>query len=142
MTTFLTDAKNSGTVPDIIAWHELGGSASIAGDVAAYRSLEASLGISPRPIAIEEYATTSEVGVPGPLAGYIAKFERAGVNNAELAFWNHYGTLGDTLTVHRRLTERRLLALHLVRRDERQHGHHGAPVAERARRRRGGQLLG
>jgi len=98
MTTFLTDAKNSGTVPDIIAWHELGGSASIAGDVAAYRSLEASLGISPRPIAIEEYATTSEVGVPGPLAGYIAKFERAGVNNAELAFWNHYGTLGDTLT--------------------------------------------
>src|SRR5439155_777694 len=24
--------------------------------------------------------------------------ERAGVNNAELAFWNHYGTLGDTLT--------------------------------------------
>ena len=98
MTTFLTDAKNSGTVPDIIAWHELGGSASIAGDVAAYRSLESSLGISPRPIAIEEYATTSEVGVPGPLAGYIAKFERAGVNNAELAFWNHYGTLGDTLT--------------------------------------------
>jgi hypothetical protein len=98
MTTFLTDAKNSGTVPDIISWHELGGASSIAGDVAAYRSLESSLGISPRPIAIEEYATTSEVGVPGPLAGYIAKFERAGVHDAELAFWNHYGTLGDTLT--------------------------------------------
>jgi hypothetical protein len=97
MTTFLTDAKASNTVPDIISWHELGGASSIAGDVAAYRSLEASLGISPRPIAIEEYATTSEVGVPGPLAGYIAKFERAGVNNAELAFWNQYGTLGDTL---------------------------------------------
>lgn len=98
MQTFLTDAKASGTVPDIISWHELGGAASIAGDVAAYRALESSLGISPRPIAIEEYATTSEVGVPGPLAGYIAKFERAGVANAELAFWNHYGTLGDTLT--------------------------------------------
>lgn len=98
MRTFLTDAKNSGTLPDVISWHELGGSGSIAGDVAAYRSLESSLGISPRPIAIEEYATTSEVGVPGPLAGYIAKFERAGVDNAELAFWNHYGTLGDTLT--------------------------------------------
>ncbi|HEX4704284.1 MAG TPA: hypothetical protein VH352_19300 [Pseudonocardiaceae bacterium] len=97
MTTFLTDAKASGTLPDIVSWHELGGSASIAADVAAYRSLEAQLGISPRPIAIEEYATTSEVGVPGPLAGYIAKFERTGVNNAELAFWNHYGTLGDTL---------------------------------------------
>jgi len=98
MTTFLTDAKNSGTLPDIVSWHELGGASSIAGDVAAYRSLESSLGISPRPIAIEEYATPSEVGVPGPLAGYIAKFERTGVHDAELAFWNHYGTLGDTLT--------------------------------------------
>src|SRR6185437_10578181 len=95
--TFLSDAKASGTLPDIVSWHELGGSGSIPGDVAAYRSLEASLGISPRPIAIEEYGTTSEVGVPGPLAGYIAKFERAGVDNAELAFWNQYGTLGDTL---------------------------------------------
>jgi Ricin-type beta-trefoil lectin domain-like len=98
MSTFLTDAKASGTVPNIISWHELGGQANIAADVAAYRSLEKSLGIGPLPIAIEEYATTSEVGVPGPLAGYIAKFERAGVSNAELAFWNHYGTLGDTLT--------------------------------------------
>jgi hypothetical protein len=98
MSTFLTDARNSGTLPDIVSWHELGGASSIAADVAAYRSLESSLGISARPIAIEEYGTTSEVGVPGPLAGYIAKFERAGVHDAELAFWNHYGTLGDTLT--------------------------------------------
>jgi hypothetical protein len=97
MSTFLTDAKASGTLPNVISWHELGGSARIASDVAAYRGLEASLGISPRPISIEEYGTTSEVGVPGPLVGYIAKFERAGVANAELAFWNQYGTLGDTL---------------------------------------------
>ncbi|MGW7238048.1 RICIN domain-containing protein [Streptomyces sp. NPDC054804] len=98
MSTFLTDAKASGTVPDIIAWHELQGSQNIAAHVAAYRALETGLGISPRPIAIEEYGTTSEVGVPGPLASYVAKFERAGVHDAELAFWNHYGTLGDTLT--------------------------------------------
>ncbi|MEU6200967.1 RICIN domain-containing protein [Streptomyces sp. NPDC047061] len=98
MTTFLTDAKASGTVPDIVSWHELQGPQNIAAHVAAYRALETSLGISPRPIAIEEYGTTSEVGVPGPLASYVAKFERAGVHNAELAFWNHYGTLGDTLT--------------------------------------------
>lgn len=97
MSTFLRDAISSGTVPDIVSWHELGGSQNIAADVASYRSLEASLGLSPRPIAIEEYGTTSEVGVPGPLAGYIAKFERAGVHDAELAFWNQYGTLGDTL---------------------------------------------
>ncbi|MET7684022.1 RICIN domain-containing protein [Streptomyces sp. NPDC005423] len=98
MSTFLTDAKASGTLPSIVSWHELQGAQNIAAHVAAYRSLESSLGISPRPISIEEYGTTSEVGVPGPLAGYVAKFERAGVHDAELAFWNHYGTLGDTLT--------------------------------------------
>lgn len=98
MRTFLTDAKASGTVPDIVSWHELQGSRDIAKHVAAYRALESSLGISPRPIAVEEYAEPSEVGVPGALIGYVAKFERAGVHDAELAFWNHYGTLGDTLT--------------------------------------------
>jgi hypothetical protein len=98
MSQFLTDAKASGTVPDIISWHELGGSANIAADVSAYRALESSLGISPRPIAIEEYGKPAEMGIPGALIGYVAKFERAGVHDAELAFWNHYGTLGDTLT--------------------------------------------
>jgi hypothetical protein len=56
-----------------------------------------SLGISPRPIIIEEYGTRTEVGVPGALVGYIAKFERAGVTWADLPFWNQYGTMGDTL---------------------------------------------
>jgi len=98
MTTFLSDAKASGTLPNIISWHELNGAASIASDVASLESIESSLGISARPIAIEEYGTSSQVGVPGALVGYIAQFERAGVSNAELAFWNHYGTLGDTLT--------------------------------------------
>ncbi|MEU6419516.1 RICIN domain-containing protein [Streptomyces spiralis] len=98
MSTFLTDAKAGGTVPDVIAWHELQGSKDIAAHVAAYRALESSLGISPRPIAIEEYGTPSEMGDSGALIGYAAKFERAGVHDAELAFWNQYGTLGDTLT--------------------------------------------
>ncbi|MFD9395260.1 RICIN domain-containing protein [Streptomyces sp. NPDC060000] len=98
MSSFLTDAKASGTVPDVIAWHELQGSQNIAAHVSAYRALESSLGISPRPIAIEEYGTPDEMGDSGALIGYAAKFERAGVRDAELAFWNHYGTLGDTLT--------------------------------------------
>jgi hypothetical protein len=98
MTTFLTDAKASGTVPNILSWHELGGAGSIPGDVAEVKTIEQSLGIKPRPIAIEEYAEPSQVGVPGDLVGYIANFERSGVSNAELAFWNHYGTLGDLLT--------------------------------------------
>ncbi|MFI5794958.1 RICIN domain-containing protein [Streptomyces sp. NPDC051677] len=98
MSSFLTDAKASGTVPDVIAWHELQGSKDIAAHVSAYRSLESSLGISPRPIDIEEYGTPSEMGNSGALIGYAAKFERTGIRDAELAFWNHYGTLGDTLT--------------------------------------------
>ncbi|MFJ4936896.1 RICIN domain-containing protein [Streptomyces pseudovenezuelae] len=98
MSSFLTDAKVSGTVPDVIAWHELQGSQDIAAHVSAYRALESSLGISPRPIDIEEYGTPSEMGNSGALIGYAAKFERTGVRDAELAFWNHYGTLGDTLT--------------------------------------------
>jgi len=98
MTQFLTYAKADNALPDIISWHELQGDQNIAADVAACEALESSLGITPRPIAIEEYGTTSEVGVPGAMVGYIAKFERAGVNNAEIAFWNQYGTLGDTLT--------------------------------------------
>lgn len=94
---FMSYAKANNAVPDIVSWHELQGSADIAADVVAYRSIESNLGISPRPIVIEEYGTPSEVGVPGPLAGYIAQFERSGVQSADLAFWNQYGTMGDTL---------------------------------------------
>jgi hypothetical protein len=66
MTTFLTDAKASGTVPDILSWHELSGSASIAADVASARSIEASLGIASLPIAVEEYGTTARWVSPDP----------------------------------------------------------------------------
>ncbi|GAA0410494.1 hypothetical protein GCM10009530_73740 [Microbispora corallina] len=98
MDNFLRNAVATNTVPDIIAWHELIRSSKIAGDVATVVSLENKYGISPRPIAIEEYAAPSEVGVPGALVGYIAKFERLGIHDAELAFWNQSGTLGDLLT--------------------------------------------
>ncbi|MFC4108211.1 RICIN domain-containing protein [Micromonospora zhanjiangensis] len=98
MRTFLQNAVATNTVPDILAWHELSSSSKIAGDVAAVQAIEDQLGIARRPIAIEEYASPSEVGLPGPLVGYIAKFERLGIRDAELAFWNQSGTLGDLLT--------------------------------------------
>ncbi len=97
MQNFLQNAVATNTVPDIISWHELTRSSKIAGDVATVTGLEQKFGIAPRPIAIEEYAAPSEVGIPGPLVGYIAKFERLGINNAELAFWNQSGALGDLL---------------------------------------------
>ncbi len=98
MQGFLANAVATNTVPDIISWHELSNQSKIAGDVATVTGIEQSLGISPRPIAIEEYAAPAQVGVPGALVGYVAKFERLGVHDAELAFWNGYGALGDLLT--------------------------------------------
>lgn len=98
MQNFLENAVATNTVPDIISWHELENSGKLVGDVAKVTALEQSLGITPRPIAIEEYAAPSEVGIPGSLVGYIAKFERYGIHDAELAFWNGYGALGDLLT--------------------------------------------
>jgi hypothetical protein len=101
--SFLTAAKASNTLPDIVSWHELGGAGNIAANVAAYRALEASLGISPRRISINEYATPTEVDQPGPVTGYLAKFERAGVDNADRAFWFEYGTVNG-LTVNNQPT--------------------------------------
>jgi hypothetical protein len=95
---FLEFTASTDTVPNIVAWHELSGQQPIQGDVADYRSWEDSVIGRTLPIAIEEYGEPSEVGIPGDLVGYIAKFERSGVDNAELAFWNEYGSLGDTLT--------------------------------------------
>jgi len=98
MQAFLQNAKNTNTVPDILAWHELIRASKIEGDVNTVQSIEDSLGISRRPIAIEEYAAPAEVGLPGPLVGYVAKFERLGIHDAELPFWNQSGALGDLLT--------------------------------------------
>jgi hypothetical protein len=99
MQDFLSNAKANNAVPDIISWHELGGPGSIAADVSACVALERSLGITPRPISIEEYATTGEVDTPGALVPYLAAFERTGVANAERAFWHEYGTVDGLVTV-------------------------------------------
>lgn len=98
MRNFLQNAVATNTVPDVLSWHELSASSKIAGDVATVQSIEDQLGIGRRPIAIEEYAAPGEVGLPGPLVGYVAKFERLGVRDAELPFWNQSGALGDLLT--------------------------------------------
>jgi Cellulose binding domain/Carbohydrate binding module (family 35) len=99
MQSFLTHAKANNALPDVVVWHELNRtSASIAANVAAYRRMEQSLGISPRPISINEYAWTDEVDVPGRVANYIAKLERAGVADAERAFWYEYGTVNGLVT--------------------------------------------
>ena len=98
MDNFLKNAVATDTVPDVLAWHELIRSSKIQGDVETVLALEKKYGIGPLPIDIEEYAAPAEVGIPGSLVGYVAKFERLGIRNAELPFWNQSGTLGDLLT--------------------------------------------
>ncbi|GAA2532130.1 CBM35 domain-containing protein [Winogradskya humida] len=93
MSAFLTTAKANNALPDITVWHELSGASGIAAHVAAYRAMETSLGIGARPIVINEYATPTEVDVPGAVTSYIAKFERTGVEAAHRAFWYEYGTV-------------------------------------------------
>lgn len=99
MRQFLAAAKASGTVPDIISWHELGTDRGIdvEGRVASYRALERELGISPRPISINEYGSPRDSGVPGWLTRFVARLERAKVDSADLAFWHKPGRLGDLL---------------------------------------------
>ncbi|MFC3493830.1 RICIN domain-containing protein [Glycomyces rhizosphaerae] len=97
MRNFLNAAKASGTVPQVISWHELSGWQNVDDHVAAYRALERSLGIGPLPISINEYAGTGEIDVPSTVNHYVAQFERSGVRDAERAFWYEAGTLNGLL---------------------------------------------
>ena len=99
MRTFLTAAVASDTVPDIISWHELNPAEGLDVEehVRLYREIERELGISPRPISINEYAAPRDAGVPGWLARFVARLERAKVDTANLAFWHKPGRLADLL---------------------------------------------
>lgn len=97
MRRFLAAAKASGTLPQIVSWHEL--DPTVANDLeahfAAYRALEKELGIGPLPVSINEYASPRDSAVPGALARFIARLERAGADTADLAFWHKPGRLSD-----------------------------------------------
>jgi hypothetical protein len=97
MRSFLNHAKATGTVPQVVSWHELSGWQQVAGNIRAYRALERELGLSPLPISINEYAQPSEIDVPSAANHYVAQFEREGVRDAQRAFWHEWGTLNGLL---------------------------------------------
>jgi hypothetical protein len=102
MRDFLIFARDNNCLPDIICWHELGsGASTVSASVDDYRSLESSLGISSRPISINEYCDVdhSKEGAPGPSVPFIAKFERKKVDSACISWWwtAHPGRLGSLL---------------------------------------------
>jgi hypothetical protein len=104
--TFLAYARDNGVLPDVMAWHELGDDfySSWHLHYADYRAIETSLGISPRPISINEYGRISgDLGVPGNLVQFVAKFENSKVDGC-LAYWTTAGGLNDLVTRNNQAT--------------------------------------
>ena len=99
MVEFLTNARDTNTLPDVIVWHELDNDSylNVEAHVADYRAVERSLGISPRPISINEYASPSQVDIPSVAVHYMAVFERHGIRSAERAYWYEAGTVNGLL---------------------------------------------
>lgn len=96
--SFFTFAKANNVLPDYTSWHELDDTASTwYSSYNDYRSIEDSLGIADRPITINEYGKNTELGVPGKLTQYIARFENSKVH-AGLAYWYQEGQLDELLT--------------------------------------------
>ncbi|MCC3763400.1 hypothetical protein K3N28_09980 [Glycomyces sp. TRM65418] len=92
----LAFAKANGSLPDVTIWHELGieNLGTYRSHFAEYRALEASLGIDPRPVNINEYGMLRDMGVPGQLIQWFSMFEDTKVD-AQTAYWNYAGNFSD-----------------------------------------------
>jgi hypothetical protein len=102
MRDFLTYCKANNCIPDVICWHQWG-AGGFVNAYNQYRALEKELGISARPITINEYSSkTSDPneGCPGYSVPFISKFERHGIESACISWWftSLPGRLGSLLT--------------------------------------------
>ena len=92
--SFMSYVKSHNALPDQVTWHELtiNTYSDWYTEYNDYRQIEKNLGISPIPIVINEYAQSSQMGVPGQLVQYIARFENSKVYGC-LAFYTPAGDL-------------------------------------------------
>jgi len=101
MNTFLNFCKANNCIPDVICWHELGGSQYVSYNIKDLRGIEKSLVIPEKKIAINEYSDSDHYaeGQPGASAPFIAKFERNKVDAACISWWwtNAPGRLGSLM---------------------------------------------
>lgn len=105
MESFLKYCKENNCLPDVICWHQWG-SEGFIGSVENLRQIESRLGISERPLSINEYCAGSGSdkqkfeGCPGYSVPFIAKFERNNVESAMISWWfvGLPGRLGSLLT--------------------------------------------
>ncbi|MFD9741255.1 CBM35 domain-containing protein, partial [Umezawaea sp. NPDC059074] len=107
MRDFLRNAIDTGTVPQLVGWHNLGPS---PGDVPEaltryYRPLERELGLPALKVVVEEYGPQTDdpatagnfEGVPGTVVKYWADLERYDVDHGAMAIYTNPGLLGNTL---------------------------------------------
>ncbi|MFG3343130.1 carbohydrate-binding protein [Glycomyces sp. NPDC048151] len=106
MVSFLTHAKATNTVPDVIVWHELTDMDwnNFDDHVADYRAIEDSLGISDRPIAINEYNSFNQMDIPSVALHWMAVLERHGAREAHRAYWFEAGTFDGLFTLQNQPT--------------------------------------
>jgi alpha-galactosidase len=92
----LTHAQQQGTLPDVIAWHELQPRTmeTYRDHHAHLRALEAELGLDPAPVNIDEYGNRRDMSVPAQLLLWVEAFETTKVD-ADLAYWTLAGNLDD-----------------------------------------------
>ncbi|MEV5604663.1 CBM35 domain-containing protein [Streptomyces sp. NPDC052299] len=100
MYAFMQHAKATNTLPGVAVWHQLGtnsGWQTVKANIDDFRAIETSLGLPHRPVSINEYGSTSQVDQPSVAVHYMAEFERAGVHDAERAYWYEAGTMNGLL---------------------------------------------
>jgi hypothetical protein len=103
---FFTYAKANNVLPDVTAWHELQDSFYTDWETHYndYRSIETDLGISPRPISINEYGRSSgDLGNPGNLVQFVARFENTKVHGC-LAYWEDAGDMNNLVARNNQAT--------------------------------------
>ncbi|QBI55638.1 carbohydrate-binding protein [Streptomonospora litoralis] len=102
MLEFMRHARDTGTLPDVIVWHELGDMQwdSFDDHVADYRAIEEQLGVAPRPIAINEYNSRNQMDIPSVAVHWISVLERHGAREAHRAFWYEPGTFNGLFTLN------------------------------------------
>ena len=99
MRDFLRNARDTNTLPDLVGWHPLltDNPADVRYSVNAYRATEDALGVSDRPIVMEEYGINNGrfAGVPSALLPFWAEMERSGVAFGAAGVYDNGGTLGN-----------------------------------------------
>ncbi|MBV9445911.1 MAG: hypothetical protein JO345_08455 [Streptosporangiaceae bacterium] len=96
LSDFLTFCKANQCLPDVITWHELANTSTVAPDVAAFRQLESPIGLN-LPISLDEYAARYQLTSPGRMVAWLSAIENAKVGG-DLPYWNQNGSLGDTVS--------------------------------------------